>query len=76
MSIVSIFVFDASICFNKLVIKHLFISSYSAPAIDCAKLFWDMGSRNKVKILKGNHLSECIIHLTYYKIFKKILPHS
>lgn len=26
-----------------------------SPAIDCAKLFWDMGSRNAVKILKGGY---------------------
>ena len=28
---------------------------FTAPAIDCAKLFWDMGSRNTVKILKGEY---------------------
>jgi len=31
-------------------------TSYS-PAIDCAKLFWDMGSRYTVKILKGGYES-------------------
>lgn len=25
----------------------------AAPALDCGRMLWDMGSRNKVKILKG-----------------------
>jgi len=43
----NIIVYDS----NTSSIPH---HSYS-PAIDCAKLFWDMGSRNPVKILKGGY---------------------
>jgi len=43
----NIIVYDS----NTASIPH---HSYS-PATDCAKLFWDMGSRNPVKILKGGY---------------------
>lgn len=35
----------------------------TAPALDCGRMLWDMGSRNKVKILKGMKILNFIHHL-------------
>lgn len=42
----------------------------TAPALDCGRMLWDMGSRNKVKILKGM----TILNFTYH--FCTELAHS
>lgn len=39
----------------------------TAPALDCGRMLWDMGSRNKVKILKGMKILNFIHHLILHR---------
>lgn len=39
----------------------------TAPALDCGRMLWDMGSRNKVKILKGMKILNFIHHLFLHR---------
>lgn len=44
--------------------RNMFIT---APALDCGRMLWDMGSRNKVKILKGMKILNFIHHLFLHR---------
>lgn len=36
--------------------------------LDCGRMFWDMGSRNKVKIFKGMKILNFIYYLILYRV--------
>ena len=64
-------------CDSYLLAKFLFVVFvYPAPAMKCGHLLWESGSRNFVKILKGNLYVNIIAKKYFRHIIKKMQKNS